>query len=202
MIKGSENIIINLDEVTFEKLFRNHFKGLTWFAVRYVKDVETAREIVQDAFTNLWEKRNTIDMSKSVKSYLASSVYNKSLNYIRDNKKFDRDILTFENLFPDAAYEQTDRLITSELDQKIKEAINELPEKCREVFVMSRFQNLKYQEIADKLQISVKTVETQMSKALQHMREKLSEYLPVILLMIAAKMYSSLFVVCCLLFVV
>lgn len=201
MNKTSENIINKLDEVTFEKLFRNHFKGLTWFAVRYVKDVETAREIVQDAFIHLWEKRDTIDLSKSVKSYLASSVYNKSLNYIRDNKKFDRDILTFENLFPDAAYDQTDRLITAELDKKIKEAIDELPEKCREVFVMSRFQNLKYQEIADKLQISVKTVETQMSKALQHMREKLSEYMPVILLMLAANIYCSSFVVCCLLFI-
>lgn len=184
MNKASENIINKLDEVTFEKLFRNHFKGLTWFAVRYVKDVETAQEIVQEAFISLWEKRDTIDMAKSVKSYLASSVYNKSLNHIRDNKKFDRDILTFENLLPDATYEQTDRLITTELNEKIKEAVNELPEKCREVFVMSRFQNLKYQEIADKLQISVKTVETQMSKALQHMREKLSEYLTILLIII------------------
>lgn len=184
MKNSSENTIHKLDEVTFEKLFRSHFKGLTWFAVRYVKDIETAREIVQDVFINLWEKRNTIDPTRPVKSYLASSVYNKSLNYIRDNKKFDRDILAFENLYPDASYEQTDRLITAELDEKIKEAINELPEKCREVFVMSRFQNLKYLEIADKLQISVKTVETQMSKALQHMREKLTEYLTILLIII------------------
>jgi RNA polymerase sigma-70 factor, ECF subfamily len=198
--KDSENIIHKLDEITFEKLFRTHFKGLTWFAVRYVKDLETAKEIVQDAFINLWEKKDTIDLSKSVKSYLASSVYNKSLNHIRDNKKFDRDILGFENLFPDAPYEQTDRLITAELDKKIKEAIEELPEKCREIFVMSRFQNLKYQEIADKLQLSVKTVETQMSKALQHMRVRLADYLPVILIMLAANIYCSSFVVCCLLF--
>lgn len=106
------------------------------------------------------------------------------MNYIRDNKKFDKDILAFENLFPDSGYEQTDRLITDELDKKIKDAINELPEKCREIFVMSRYENLKYQEIADKLQISIKTVETQMSKALQHMREKLVEYITILLLII------------------
>lgn len=181
---SSENSINRLDEVTFEKLFRSHFKGLTWFAVRYVKDVETAKEIVQDVFINLWEKRNTIDPARPVKSYLASSVYNKSLNYIRDNKKFDRDVLSFENLYPEAPYEQTDKLITAELDGKIKEAINELPEKCREIFVMSRFQNLKYQEIADKLKISVKTVEAQMSKALQHMREKLTEFLTILIIII------------------
>ena len=149
-----------------------------------MKDVETAREIVQEAFINLWEKRDSIDSSKPVKSYLASTVYNRSLNYIRDNKKFDRDILSYENLFPEAPYEQTDRLITAELDKKIKDAINELPEKCREVFVMSRFQNLKYQEIADKLQISVKTVEAQMSKALAFMREKLVDYITILLIIL------------------
>ncbi|HNW98067.1 MAG TPA: RNA polymerase sigma-70 factor [Bacteroidales bacterium] len=177
-------MVTKLDEVSFEKLFKNHFKGLTWFAVRYVKDIETAKEIVQDVFINLWEKRSHIDLSKPVKSYLASSVYNKSLNYIRDNKKFDKDILAFETLFPDAGYEQTDRLVTDELEKNIKDAINELPEKCREIFIMSRYENLKYQEIADKLQISIKTVETQMSKALQHMREKLVEYITILLLII------------------
>lgn len=184
MEQSEGNISAKLDEITFEQLFRSHFKGLTWFAVRYVKDIETAKEIVQDAFINLWEKRESIDLSKSVKSYLTSSVYNKSLNHIRDNKKFDRDILTFENLSSETSYEQTDRLVTTELDNKIKDAIEELPEKCREVFIMSRFQNLKYQEIADKLQISVKTVEAQMSKALQHMRVRLTDYLTIILIMI------------------
>ena len=77
-------------------------------------------------------------------------------------------------------YESTDSLVTGELKVKIDSAINELPEKCREIFVLNRYDNLKYQEIADKLQISVKTVETQMSRALQHMRLRLAEYVTVL----------------------
>jgi RNA polymerase sigma-70 factor (ECF subfamily) len=148
-----------------------------------VKDFETAKEIVQDAFISLWEKRDSIDLSKPVKSYLTTIIYNKSLNYLRDNKKFNKDILTFENLYPLSEQMTSDKLVTAEMEQKIKASIQELPEKCREIFVLSRFQNLKYQQIADKLQISVKTVEAQMSKALQHMRERLVDYITVFLVL-------------------
>jgi RNA polymerase sigma-70 factor, ECF subfamily len=110
-----------------------------------------------------------------VKSYLITSVKNKCLNYIRNNKKFIEDIADIENY--DIEFEENDKLIEEELTNKIEAAIAELPEKCREIFIMSRYENFKYQEIADKLEISVKTVETQMSKALQHMRNKLSDYI-------------------------
>jgi RNA polymerase sigma-70 factor, ECF subfamily len=171
-----------LDEATFELLFKSNFKGLCWFAVKYVKDLDTAKEIVQDAFINLWEKRESIDLSKPVKSYLSTIIYNKSLNYLRDNKKFNKDILSFENLYPDAGFHQTDKLIEDEISNKIKSAIDELPEKCREVFLLSRYENLKYQQIADKLQISIKTVEAQMSKALQHMRTRLVDYITIMII--------------------
>jgi RNA polymerase sigma-70 factor (ECF subfamily) len=168
-----------LDEVVFEELFRSHFKGLTHFAVTYVKDGEAAREIVQEAFLNLWEKRTGIDLSKPVKSYLATSVRNRCLNYLRDNKKYSSDLLAIEN-----AAEQPDKMVEAEIREKIAGSIGELPEKCREIFVLSRSENLKYQEIADRLQISVKTVEAQMSKALQHLRVRLTEYLTLILILI------------------
>jgi RNA polymerase sigma-70 factor (ECF subfamily) len=171
-----------LDEASFEKLFKSHFKGLARFAQKYVKDFETAKEITQDAFINLWEKRNSIDLSKPVKSYLTTTIYNKSLNYLRDNKKFNKDILNFENLYSLSDHEQGDKLVAAEIDKKIKSAIELLPEKCREIFVMNRFQNLKYQQVADKLGISIKTVETQMSKALQHMREHLVDYITILLI--------------------
>lgn len=179
---GEQNIIKKLDEASFELLFKSSFKGLCWFAVKYVKDLDTAKEIVQDAFINLWEKRENIDLSKPVKSYLSTIIYNKSLNYLRDNKKFNKDILAFENIYPDTGYYQTDKLIEDEISIKIKSAIEELPEKCREVFILSRYENLKYQQIADKLQISVKTVEAQMSKALQHMRIRLVDYITIMIL--------------------
>lgn len=171
-----------------EILFKTHFKGMVLFANRYVKDFEAAREIAQDSFVSLWEKRETIDNTKSVKSYLTTIVYNKSLNYLRDNKKFNREILQAEYLFPFISQEESDNpVISDELKNKIESAISELPEKCREVFRLNRFQDMKYQQIADFLQISVKTVEAQMSKALKHMRERLGEYLTILLFLIQIK---------------
>lgn len=165
-------------------LFRSHFAGLCFFAQKYVKDIDTAKEIVQDAFLSLWEKRDTIDMDRQVKSYLTMIIHNKCTNYLRDNRKFDTNILQIENLLDVPEYESTDSLVTGELKVSIESAINELPEKCREIFVMNRYENLKYQEIADKLQISVKTVETQMSKALQHMRLRLAAYLTILVVLV------------------
>jgi RNA polymerase sigma-70 factor (ECF subfamily) len=162
-------------------LFRSHFAGLCFFAQKYVKDFDDAKEIVQDAFLSLWEKRETIDMNRPVKSYLTMIIHHKCTNYLRDNRKFDLFILNTENLLEVPEYEGADSMVENELKVKIDEAIQELPEKCREVFVMNRYENLKYQEIADKLQISVKTVETQMSKALQHMRIRLAEYITIVL---------------------
>ena len=161
-------------------LFRSHFAGLCFFAQKYVKDFETAKEIVQDAFLSLWEKRETIDMNRPVKSYLTMVIHNKCTNYLRDNRKFDPFILNIENLLEVPEYDGADILVEEELKQKIDASILELPEKCREIFVLNRYENLKYQEIADILQISVKTVETQMSKALQHMRVRLAEFMTII----------------------
>lgn len=178
------NKINCLDKAAFEMLFKTHFKGLVLFANRYVKDFETAKEIAQDSFVSLWEKRETIDVSKPVKSYLTTIVYNRSLNYLRDNKKFNHELLQAESLFPFISDGESDNaVISEELRLKIESAINELPEKCREVFQLNRFQDMKYQQIADFLQISVKTVEAQMSKALKHMREKLVDYIAVFILM-------------------
>ncbi len=157
---------------------------MCYFAQKYVKDFETAKEIVQDAFISMWEKRETIDMSRPVKSYLTMVIHNKCTNYLRDNRKFDTYLLDIENLLDVQEYESSDSLIEEELKAKIDSAIAELPEKCREIFVLNRFESLKYQQIADKLQISVKTVETQMSKALQHMRVRLAEYVTVFIALV------------------
>jgi|GEM_PF-122150 len=178
----------SLDKSTFERLFKTEFKGLVLFAVQYVKDYEAAREIVQEAFIGLWAKREQINLSRPVKTYLSTTVRNRSLNYLRDNKKFDTRLLAQENLFPLASYEQTDRIVEKELRDQIHEAISELPDRCREVFLLSRNEHMKYQAIAERLQISVKTVETQMSKALQHLRIRLKDYLTVALLCICLQM--------------
>lgn len=147
--------------------------------------MDIARELVQETFTMLWEKRESIDLSRSVKSYLMTSLHNRCLNYLRDNKKFDKDLLAAEYLQPESLGEDAlQSYMTQELNNRIQEAISLLPDRCRQVFTLSRFENLKYQEIAEQLSISVKTVEVQMSKALQILREKLSDYLPAILALI------------------
>ncbi len=148
-----------------------------------MKDFETAKELVQDAFITLWEKRDTIDTGRSVKSYLTTIIFNRCQNYLRDNRKFNSDILEIENLLEFSENLASDFLVEAELAGAIKAAIDELPEKCREIFLLNRYENLKYHEIADRLQLSQKTVEAQMSKALQHMRLRLAEYIVSMILL-------------------
>ncbi|MCK4663424.1 MAG: RNA polymerase sigma-70 factor [Bacteroidales bacterium] len=182
-IKPIHNIK-KLDEKSFEELFRLYFTPLTYFAKKYINDIETAKEIVHDVFINLWEKRDTIDLNKPVKSYLFTSVNNKCINYIRDNKKFNHNIIELDNINNDSNWESSDKLVECELEDKINTTINSLPEKCRQIFIMNRFDNLKYKEIANKLGISIKTVEAQMSKALKVLRENLIDYITIIILII------------------
>jgi RNA polymerase sigma-70 factor (ECF subfamily) len=146
-----------------------------------VKDFETAKEIVQDAFISLWEKRESIDASRPVKSYLTTIIHHKCHNHLRDSRKFNSDMLSIENLLEISEVVHTDFLVEQELAEAIKAAIDELPEKCREIFLLNRYENLKYHEIAEQLKLSQKTVEAQMSKALQHFRIRLAEYLVICL---------------------
>ena len=188
MAAEKRSIQIALDKPAFEILFRSFFPGLVLFAQKYVPDQDTAKEIVHNVFINLWEKREKIDSSTSLKSYLFTSVQNRCLNFIRDQKKFDKDGTLLEKLEHRGYTEATGRLEEQELEQRIYDALQELPQKCREIFTMNRFEELKYAEIAEKLNISIKTVETQMSKALKILREKLIDYLTIIIVFILAHM--------------
>ena len=164
-----------LDKSGFEALFKSHFQYLCNFAIQYVEDADTAQDICQKVFISLWEKRSEINVNKSIKSYLFTSVKNRCLNHIRDQKKFRSKVLDLDCNDFEIANEE-DHFGLEELEQKIEKALNELPEKCRLVFEMSRFQEKKYREIAEELHISQKTVEAHMSKAMKHLRMYLAEY--------------------------
>jgi RNA polymerase sigma-70 factor, ECF subfamily len=166
----------SIDQKSFELLFRNFFPALMTFAGKFLSNEDDAREVVHMVFINLWEKRETLDLSSSLKSYLFTSVHHRSLNMIRDRKKF------LGNEIPDLSSDHDigASVDAMELEERIREVIKGLPEKCREVFEMSRFEGLRYAEIAERLNISVKTVENQMSKALKILREKLVNYLALL----------------------
>ncbi len=171
-----------LDERDFEKLFREYFPGLTLFALKYTGDMDTSKEIVHTVFLNLWEKRGAMDSGRPMKSYLFTSVHNRCLNYLRDQKKFKKDALFDITVEMAAAENPSLSLETDELQQQIDRALDHLPEKCRQVFELNRFEGMKYREIAEKMGISVKTVEAQMSKALKILREHLKDYFVWVLL--------------------
>jgi len=170
-----------LDKDQFEVLFRTHFTSLRAFALKLIRDDDAAKDIVHMVFLNLWEKRDTLTDQDTIKSYLFRSVHNRSLNYIRDQKKFSDP--TYEQWDTASGYVQsTDFMEARELEDKINETLDSLPDKCRQVFILSRFEGKKYSEIATDLGISVKTVEAQMSKALKILREQLSDYMYMVLL--------------------
>lgn len=183
----NRNKISALDKSSFEKLFKEFFKPLTAFAFKYVKDIDDAKSIVHDAFMKLWEKRDEIDLNKSVKSYLYTSVNNKSLNFIRDNKKFVREEIIIDQLHND--FDNTNELSAKDIQKRVAKTLEDLSPKVRETFILSRTEGLKYKEIAEKMGVSVKTVETHMSAALKLLRENLKEFLPVILLIIISGYY-------------
>jgi len=176
----------NINRQLFEQLFREHYNALCNFGMRYLHDTDSAQEIVQDVFINLWQKKETITSDKSVKSYLYTSVKNRCLNYIRDNKKFRSQYLDVE-LELDIPFEDVDLFSESETQDKINTALGKLPEKCRQVFELSRFEELKYKEIAERLGISQKTVEIHMSKALKILRIELKDLLMILILIMHNK---------------
>ena len=144
--------------------------------MKFTGDLDAAKNLVHEVFIQVWEKFDSLPEDTHYKSYCYTAVRNKCLNYIRDKKKF----VAIENVAEHQLTEINSTLETSELEQKIEAAIASLPEKCRMVFEMNRIEGLKYAEIAEKMNISIKTVEAQMSKALGVMREHLREFLTII----------------------
>ena len=171
------------DETAFEMIFKIHYKSLCNYAFTFLRDRDEAEEVVQAAFLTVWEKKEQITIESSLKAYLYRAVRNSCLN-ARKHEEVKRKHVD-EKIFTEARSHESamQTVISEELDDKISKALMVLPEQCRIVFKMSRFEDLKYQEIADQLNISVKTVENQIGKALKIMREQLKEYLPVLLIL-------------------
>lgn len=160
---------------SFEQAFRLYYADLTRFATSMVRNQTIGEEIAQEAFIYIWEKRHQIDLKGSLKAYLMSSVKNKSINYIKLELPRQQATTDLEGVGV-MSVEVTDD--DSELlKKKIQFAIDQLPKKCKSIFVLSRYAGMTYAEIADELDISTKTVENQMTIALKKLKEYLSEEL-------------------------
>ena len=169
--------IQNGDAKAFEQVFKENYAALCGYARKYVYEIELAEEIVQSLFLKLWEKRETIAISTSLKSYLFRSVHNNCINHIKHEKIKSKhhEHVNYYRRYNTADHSKFYR--EPDLEKRINDAIESLPKQRKRVFKMSRQEGLKYREIAEKMGISIKTVEVQMGKALQLMREELKMYL-------------------------
>jgi RNA polymerase sigma-70 factor (ECF subfamily) len=167
------------DEKALEAIFRAHYPGLVAFVRRYVKSTEIAEELVQDLFLKLWARRGSLGAIDSVKTYLFRAARNTALNHLR-RRKLEHEWLEKEGgaLSEEQGQEGDEPVTESELATAVRVAVDRLPPRCREVFMLSRDGGLTYGEIAKSLGISIKTVETQMGRALKALRESLKTYRP------------------------
>lgn len=164
----------------FEMYFKTFYQPLCNYAYTFLRDRENAEEVVQGVFLSIWEKKATLQVRTSPRSYLYAMVRNACLNAIKHDK-IKRKYAGETVAMSDPGYDDVSQAVaSSELEEKIFEAIDRLPDQCRLVFRLSRFEDLKYSEIAEQLNISVKTVENHMGKALRIMRDQLRDFLPFV----------------------
>jgi len=179
MLPGNDRLIFEAiqkdDNGAYEMVFREYYRPMTAYAFRFLGDLPASESIVQDVFLRLWQKRREISITLSLQNYLFRSVKNHCINYIEHEKiKMGYQAMVIRNESDRSEYSEF--FLEFGLKKKIELAIASLPEKRRKIFRMAREEGLKYREIADRLEISVKTVETQMTLSLKQLREALKEY--------------------------
>lgn len=179
--------IKNGDVVAFEELYKQYYIFLCLIAEHIVRNPSDAEEIVSDVFVKLWNIREKIDITTSIKAYLVKAVHNTSVNYLERSKiskkltdslsNSDYELLAWDSDYP------LGQLYEKEIINILDNGIKTLPDACRQIFILSRDKDMKYNDIADKLGISVNTVKTQMKIALVRLRETLKDYLMILLLL-------------------
>jgi len=168
----------------FDEVFLKYYKQLHAYAYIITKEKDDAEELVQNVFVRIWSKRAQLDANGFLKSFLYRSVHNECLNYIKHKQVRAKFALHYADDEADNIGDLNEEITATELERSIYLAISELPEKCRQIFQLSRFEQMKYQEIADSLHISIKTVENQMGKALKILRLRVAEFLLLIFILL------------------
>lgn len=164
---------------SFKKLFDKHYSELCSLAYNYLKDVEKSKDVVQEVYIKVWEKKQNLITEKNAHYYLFTSVKNNCIDILRKHKytlSLSDEVVanTLADDEIDNNHDESDKHIT--VQEFIQKALEELPPKCKIIFMMSRFDKMTYKQIAEKLNISVKTVENQMGKAIRIMREYIKKH--------------------------
>jgi len=170
----SSDIILKIkqgDKKAFESLFKEYYARLCEYSCLLTKDKDISCEIVQDFFARLWENRETLTIAMT-KPYMFKAIHNNTIKYLGKQRKLDSLTDGFEYGY-DMPYD-------FELTEQLEKSLNELPPRCKEIFILSRIEKLRHQEIADKLGISPRTVEVQIRNANQILKEKLKEFIPLL----------------------
>lgn len=175
MIKHDSELLQKIsqgNEESFTEAFDCYYAGLCYYAEKYIHDSDESHSLVQQVFVDLWMKRDKLIIKQSLKAYLFESVRNSALDYLK-HKLVETKYLK-EAPHESASFDRN-LIEEAELNARINSAIESLPEKCREIFMLCRFEELRYSEIAQKLGISIKTVEMQMGIALKKLKSKLTD---------------------------
>lgn len=164
------------DEAALRKIFDRHYPLLVADANRLLKDPDASRDLAQETFVELWKKRETLLIHTSLRAYLKRAVINKTLNYIKSRQKFSFEATDEQDKGEDSFEKMQTQEQQDSLEKALMQAVDQLPEKCRLVFTLSRFEDLSHKEIAEQLEISVKTIENQITKAMKYLRQALIAY--------------------------
>jgi RNA polymerase sigma-70 factor (ECF subfamily) len=187
------NLLLNIkqgDSHSFELLFRRLYPKLCAYAQKFLHDTNDSKEVVQELFLNIWKNRDRIDESQSLTSYLFISTKNRCLNLLETKKNRSKHAELLWYLYVQESTENNNafqQLVVNDLEKNLNIAVDHLPKECKRIFELSRYEGLKYQEIAQQLNISIKTVETQMSRALTKLRLEMREHLTLLFILFLLK---------------
>lgn len=174
------------DERAMERIFDEYYSYLVTTAYHVLMDQHQAKDLVQDVLFHFWSKKDTLTIENGLKSYLRRSVVNRSIDQIRRKKRFGvaEEITDYNQASTDVSTQEM--METSDLQGAIMTAVNGLPERCKLIFSLSRFEDMSHQQIADQLDISKKTIENQMTKALKTIRKAIQQYKDFAIFIIAS----------------
>jgi RNA polymerase sigma-70 factor (ECF subfamily) len=172
------------DSHSLELLFRRLYPRLCAYANKFLNNMDESEEIVQEVFYRIWKNREQLDEKQSVNGYLFTAVKNTCFNTMEHQKVQDQYAALLQTVYKPSGvdFSAHESFVAEELEKDFQRALEHLPPECRKIFEMSRFEGLKYQEIAERLNISIKTVETQMVRALSKIRLDLKDYLTLLII--------------------